>query len=238
MGAPGGIAKQRVVVVGSQGRMGRRTIAALSGTEDLVVVGTVSRGESLAAKLGDVQPDVAIDFTSPEAVARNAAEILRAGVRPVIGTTGLSLEARAELVDLSRQLKIGGLIAPNFSIGAVLMIEIAAWLARHYEAAEIVEYHHPGKKDAPSGTSLATRERIGSTRMGLPGSSQSPAPIHSVRLAGYLARQEVHFGALGERVSIAHEATDRECYMPGVLLACRRVCELNEVVVGLETLLQ
>ncbi|MGE3165291.1 MAG: 4-hydroxy-tetrahydrodipicolinate reductase [Planctomycetota bacterium] len=232
-------APRAVLLVGADGRMGRQVIRALERAADLELVGTVVRGESLAAKVAETKPQIAVDFALAEGLADRVDLLLRNGVHPVVGTTGLAANDRDRLVGLARELRVGGVLASNFSIGAVLMVELAGRLARHFDAAEVVETHHPGKKDAPSGTALITRDRIAAAwaEVGLAATAKHPVPVHSVRLDGFLARQEVHFGAPGERVTVAHEAIDRECYMPGVLLACRRVHALEELVIGLDSLL-
>jgi len=221
----------RVLVIGAQGRMGRASVAAVREAGDLVLAGTLVRGQDLGTVVRDLCPDVAIDFTEPGSVARHLACLIEARVHPVIGTTGLGAAERQAAVARSRELRLGGLVAANFSIGAVLCMQLARLAARHLGPVEIVETHHPAKKDAPSGTALATRELLSG------GAHRGDIPIHSLRLPGFLARQEVILGGHGERVALTHEAIDRSCYLPGVILACRKVRDLPEVMIGLESLL-
>ena len=157
-----------------------------------------------------------------------------AGVHPVIGTTGLSDADLQSARTRSRERRLGGLIAPNFALGAVLMMEFAARAARYLSQIEISEYHHTGKLDAPSGTSLMPRRKIAAALR----DPEREIPIHSVRLDGFLASQEVFLGGDGERLTLRHDSIDRRCFMPGVLLAIRRVAGLPELVVGLENLLE
>jgi len=262
----------RVVVTGAYGRMGREVIKAVWNTEDLELVGAVdSRGEEvdvgslieagetgiiiekdLEVLLNRIRPDVAVDFTVPQAVYQNTMTCLNHGVRPVVGTTGMDSGQIQEIINLSQKLGIGGLIAPNFAIGAVLMIKFAAEAARHLPHVEIVELHHDQKLDAPSGTAIKTAEAIieqrGDFQQGLPAESENIAGvrggklsggirIHSVRLPGLVAHQEVIFGGLGQTLTIRHDSITRESFMPGVLLAIRKVVQLERVVYGLDKLL-
>ncbi|MEE8142477.1 MAG: dihydrodipicolinate reductase C-terminal domain-containing protein [Planctomycetota bacterium] len=224
--------KQRVMVVGALGRMGRTVVEAVEGAEDLQVCSTVDIGQNLVREIQRQAPQVAVDFTTPAVVEGNLRHYLEQGVHPVVGTTGLSPQALQELCAQAKSTQLGGIVAPNFAIGAVLMMELARQAARHLQNVEILEYHHPGKLDAPSGTALLTREKLSAE---LPEGHE--VSIHSVRLPGFLAHQEVIFGGAGERLSIRHDSLDRSCFMPGVLLAIRRVPQLKELVVGLENLL-
>lgn len=212
--------------------MGSATVQAVAKAEGLALVGTVGRGQPLAAVLEELRPQVAVDFTEPAVVEQHLETLIEHQVCPVVGTTGLSDEARERLTLASRERQLGGLIAPNFAIGAVLMMQLAAQAARWLPDAEIVEAHHTAKKDAPSGTALLTRQRLQAAS-----AVERAIPIHSVRLPGYVASQQVIFGGAGERLTIAHDTIDRECFMPGVVLACRTVPSLSEIAFGLETLL-
>ncbi len=222
----------RVLVIGAAGRMGRSVVEAVGAAPDLELAATVDPRDDLIAELRRSRAQVAVDFTTPQAVRTHLLALLEERVHPVIGTTGLPAELIAEARERSRRMRLGGVIAPNFALGAVLMIELARQAARYLPAAEIVEYHHAQKLDSPSGTSLRTRTALEEALPGRP-----PVPIHSVRLPGFLAHQEVILGGEGERLSIRHDTLDRKCYMPGVLLAIRRVRDLREIAVGLEHLL-
>jgi len=212
----------RVAVAGAAGRMGRTTCAAIEGADDLALVARAGRGDALASALAGA--DVLVDFTRPDAVLGNVAAALEAGVHAVIGTTGYDAGALRALAAGAAPRVFA---APNFAIGAVLMMRFAAEAARHMAAAEIVELHHPAKLDAPSGTARRTAELMG-----------GEVPIHSVRLPGIVADQEVVLGDQGQTLTIRHATTDRTSFMPGVLLAVRRVATLPESpVVGLEHLL-
>jgi 4-hydroxy-tetrahydrodipicolinate reductase len=214
----------RVAVAGAAGRMGQAVCAAVEGAEDLELSGRAdpALGTELAAVLGDA--DVVVDFTRPDQALDNARACLEAAVHVVIGTTGFDLDG---LREAARGARANAFVAPNFAIGAVLMIRFAAEAAHHMEAAEIIEYHHPAKLDAPSGTAKRTAELM-----------DGEVPIHSVRLPGIVADQEVIFGGEAQTLTIRHATTDRTSFMPGVLLAVRRVADLPQSpVVGLERLL-
>jgi 4-hydroxy-tetrahydrodipicolinate reductase len=221
----------RVAVSGAAGRMGEAVCAAVEGAGDMELVGRAD--PVLGSSLEEVLPDaeVVVDFTRPDTALENALACLRAGVHVVIGTTGFDhtpLE-HAQASDGSSSANV--LIAPNFAIGAVLMMRFAAEAARHMEKAEIVELHHDGKLDAPSGTAALTAQLMAAA------SGKEP-PIHSVRLPGLVAHQEVILGDLGQTLTIRHDSISRESFMPGVLLAVRRVPTLEQpLVIGLEQLL-
>jgi 4-hydroxy-tetrahydrodipicolinate reductase len=216
----------RVGVAGAAGRMGIAACAAISLAEDLDLCGRADPqlGVSLEQILGDC--DVVVDFTQPDVALENALACLAAGVHVVIGTTGF---------DVAALEGVGGanaFFAPNFAIGAVLMMRFAAEASRHMAAAEIIELHHDGKLDAPSGTAARTAALMAQA------SGRPAPPIHSVRLPGLLANQEVILGDLGQTLTIRHDTISRESFMPGVLLAVRRVATLpRSPVVGLEALL-
>ena len=215
----------RVAVAGAAGRMGTAVCEAVEGADGLTLAGRAdpALGTSVADVLGDA--DVLVDFTQPESALPNAREAVAAGVHVVIGTTGFDLD------DLAGLSGANVLVAPNFAIGAVLMMRFAAEAAALMPSAEIVELHHDKKLDAPSGTAARTAELMKD-------SSGNDVPIHSVRLPGLVAHQEVIFGGTGETLTIRHDALDRSSFMPGVLLAIRRVGDLpTSPVVGLENLL-
>ena len=218
----------RVAVAGAAGRMGRAVCAAVEAADDMELSGRAD--PSLGSTLADVLPsaDVVVDFTTPDAALGNALECLAAGVHVVIGTTGFD---QAPLQDAARASAGNVLIAPNFAIGAVLMMRFAAEAARHFPKAEIIELHHDRKLDAPSGTAARTAALMRPAMNG-------EVPIHSVRLPGLVAHQEVIFGGLDETLTIRHDSLSRESFMPGVLAAVRVVPTLPEpVVIGLEHVL-
>jgi 4-hydroxy-tetrahydrodipicolinate reductase len=221
----------RVVVAGAAGRMGETVCAAVQGAEDLELVGRAD--PLLGSSLEQVLPgaEVVVDFTQPDSALENARTCLRAGAHVVIGTTGFDPSPLIEEAARERP-RANVLIAPNFAIGAALMMRFASEAARHMAKAEIIELHHDGKLDAPSGTAARTAELMAAA-----GGHEAPA-IHSVRLPGLVAHQEVIFGDLGQTLTIRHDSISRESFMPGVLLAVRRVGGLPEpVVIGLESLL-
>ena len=217
----------RVAVAGAAGRMGQTVCAAVQSAPDLELTGRAD--PALNAPLVDVlaDADVLVDFTVPTSAVANAREAVAAGVHVVIGTTGFD---PSELDDLEGA-GANVFIAPNFAIGAVLMMQFAAQAARHMAKAEIIELHHDRKVDAPSGTAARTAALMGAV-------SGNTPPIHSIRLPGLVAHQEVILGDVGQTLTIRHDSTDRESFMPGVLLAIRRVGGLTgSPVVGLEHLL-
>lgn len=211
--------------------------------------------ENLAEALRSSGAQVAVDFSTPQAVRGNIQTMLDAGVAPVIGTTGLKEDDLVAIDAASRAASVPVFIAPNFAIGAVLMMRFAAECSKLFEQAEIIEYHHEKKLDAPSGTAFKTAQMMraardtdfthvggdeesdGSAAPGARGGEMGGVAIHSVRLPGYLAHQEVIFGMPGQTLSIRHDTITRECYMPGVLLAVKRVRELKGLTYGLEHLL-
>lgn len=263
----------KVLVTGAYGKMGREVVKSVLRAEDIELVGAVDGvGEGtdagLLAEAGNtgvlietnleevitrVRPDVAVDFTNPHAVYDNAMIYLKHRVRPVIGTTGLSPEQIHDIIEYSEKFGIGGLIAPNVAIGALLMMKFAAEASRYLPNVEIIELHHNQKLDAPSGTAIKTAEAIIEQRgtqihqgsateverlAGARGGEfDGGIRIHSVRLPGLVAHQEVIFGGLGETLTIRHDSISRESFMPGVLLGIRRVMRLESVVYGLDRLL-
>jgi 4-hydroxy-tetrahydrodipicolinate reductase len=257
----------RVLLSGS-GKMGRTVIDGLAGEHDLEVVGSVDKlgtskelvtgdGRALplftdaASAVGALKPDVVIDFTHAAWTPELMKAALPQGVRPVIGTTGLPQAYVDALAVECRERKLGGVIAANFAIGAVLMMHMARIAAKHFESAEIIELHHDQKVDAPSGTAIATARGMIEGRGGRPfGRNEpeaTPVPgtragsvdgisIHSVRLPGLVAHQEVIFGATGQTLTIRHDSS-RDAYVPGVLLAVREVMRRQELVIGLGALM-
>jgi len=248
--------------------MGREVVKAVSAEEDLRLVGAfdvASIGADVGAlagvatcgvsvqtlnetTLGDARPDVLVDFTAASAAFDNARKAISLGISPVIGTTGMSDDEVALLRTSASDARVGAIYAPNFSIGAVLMMVLAGQAARFLKSAEIIELHHDGKRDAPSGTAKLTAERIadvwgepvGSSEGGtMParGESINGIQVHSVRLPGLVAHQEVIFGGTGQILTIRHDSLDRSSFMPGVLMAIRRVRQLVGLTVGLDSLL-
>jgi 4-hydroxy-tetrahydrodipicolinate reductase len=219
----------RVVVAGAAGRMGATTCDAIDGADDLELAGRAdpSLGDELGDLVGDA--DVVVDFTTPDAAPQNVLTCLDAGVHVVVGTSGFDHQP---LREAAAGAGSNVLIVPNFAIGAVLMMRFAAEAAAHMPEAEIVELHHAGKVDAPSGTAKRTAELIADA------GGNVHEPIHSVRLPGLVAHQEVILGAEGQTLSIRHDSIDRSSFMPGVLLAARGVGDLpDRFTVGLEALL-
>jgi 4-hydroxy-tetrahydrodipicolinate reductase len=257
--AAGADGPTRVAVAGAAGRMGATVCDAVRGADDMELVARADPelGVSLTEALADGRPDVLVDFTIPSTAVANAHEAVAAGVHVVIGTTGFAPGALDDL----RGAGANVFVAPNFAIGAVLMMQFAATAARHMRAAEIIELHHDGKLDRPSGTAARTAalmraavaEQAGAAAEGAGGVAAEEAggvaaeeaggvaaevPIHSVRLPGLVAHQEVILGDVGQTLTIRHDSVDRVSFMPGVLLAVRRVGSLPESpLFGLEHLL-
>lgn len=254
----------RVLVSGAAGRMGSEVVRAVTAADGMEVVAEVDPNyeacavddvpctADLAAAIEQAKPDVMIDFTRPDTVAENVRIALAAGVDCVVGTTGLSEDT---LATLAAQGAPGTCLffAPNFAIGAVLMMQFAEHAARFMPYAEIIELHHDKKLDAPSGTAVRTARLIAFGRTEAPhvpgaeteldgmegarGAFVDGVPVHSVRLPGLVAHQEVLFGGQGQTLSIRHDSIDRTCFMPGVILAVRSVGDLSGLIVGLENLL-
>lgn len=248
--------------------MGREVLTAVSRESDMDPVGCVDLlstedhisipgsdklipfGQDAGAMIKRVLPDVIVDFTSADWTPKLAKEAIADGVRMVIGTTGLSQAFIKELETEANKKKVGVVVAPNFALGAVLMQYMAAVAARFFSHAEIIELHHEGKIDSPSGTSIATARAMAQahegafavpvslkeTIKGTRGATESNVTIHSVRLPGLVAHQQVMFGGPGETLTIRHDTTHRESFMPGVLLAVREVMQRNEFVYGLDRL--
>jgi 4-hydroxy-tetrahydrodipicolinate reductase len=242
----------RVIVSGAAGRMGSMVCAAIPGQEDLELVGRFDPADAAGspadpADLPDA--DVVVEFTNPDVVIANLARWQERGWHAVVGTSGFTDERVAQVRSIFGDGPPNCLIVPNFSIGAVLAMRFAAEAAPHFPAAEVIELHHDAKADAPSGTAIATAGRIAAAApqsravesselvAGARGASVDGVPVHSVRLAGLVAHQEIILGGTGETLSIRHDTTDRQAFLPGVLLGVRRVHELPGVSVGLEALL-
>lgn len=258
----------RVAVAGASGRMGREVVKLVLGDPDLELAAAVARSAGpvdagrmvglepcevqvtpdLEAALAETKPDVLVDFTTPQSVVNHTRLSIHYGVRPVIGTTGFTPEQIAELDKQCREKGIGGLIAPNFSIGVILMMRFAAQAAKYFPHVEIIEYHGDHKLDAPSGTSIKTAELIAQNREelrqgnpnehetleGARGGYYNGFRIHSVRLPGVFAQQEVVFGVYGQSLKIRHDSYERAGYMPGVKVAVQKVMETTGMVYGFE----
>jgi len=216
----------KVIVNGAKGKMGQEVVKAIQKEADLALVGQTDLGDDLAKAIKSTQAEVVVDFTHPRSVMENVRTILENGAHGVIGTTGLTKENLEEIKKLCEKNKVSCLVAPNFAIGAVLMMQFAKEAIKYFPQAEIIEMHHESKADKPSGTALKTMEAMG-----------KEVPIHSVRLPGLVAHQEVIFGGLGQTLTIRHDSLSRESFMPGVMLAIRKVKTLNGLVYGLEKIL-
>lgn len=241
----------RVAVLGANGRMGSEVVRAVAAADGLELAGCFDVDDTI--DLSGV--DVAVDFTSPDAVMGNLRTCIDAGVHVVVGTTGFDEARLAELRGwLADAPSVGVLVAPNFGIGAVLMMQFAAQAARFFDSVEIVELHHPGKADAPSGTARRTAQLVAAARRaagsapmpdatstaleGARGADVDGVRVHAVRLAGLVAHQEVLLGGSGESLTVRHDSYDRASFMPGVLLGVREVAARPGLTVGLETLLE
>jgi 4-hydroxy-tetrahydrodipicolinate reductase len=243
----------RVGVLGARGRMGAEVCRVVDAADDLELVAMIDQGDGLFSAL-DAGAEVVVDFTTPDVVLDNLHWCIDQGLNVVVGTTGFT-EHRLERVRtwLSRKPEVGVIIAPNFAVGAVLMMQFAERAARFFPSVEIIEQHHPNKVDAPSGTALQTAARVAAARSaaglgeppdattdempGARGATVEGVRVHSVRAAGLLAHQEVLFGTTGETLTIRHDSYDRAAFMPGVLLAIRSVIDRPGLTVGLDTLL-
>jgi len=239
-----------VLVNGASGRMGQHVCAAVSADPELQLVAKTGVDDQLSDVIQKSKADVVVDFTDASVAFVNTATIIEANARPVIGTSGLTQQQVTELAKLCEAKNLGGIIAPNTSIGAIMMMRLAQLAVQQFPNVEIIEMHHDGKKDSPSGTAIKTAEMLAEARNelielkpskeiipGARGASHESIPIHAVRLPGLVAHQEVIFGNTGETLTIRHDSINRECFMPGVLLACKKVMELNHLVYGLDQLI-
>lgn len=264
------MSKIRVLVSGASGRMGREVVKAVLADAEVELVGAVDRSgvgkdvgtligqestgviiqEDLAVAIELVKPQVVVDFTNPASVMNNTRQIIQAKVHAVVGTTGLAPENLAELKKLSEQSGANVLIAPNFAVGALLMMRFAAQAAQFFPGVEIIELHHDQKLDAPSGTAIKTAELIMAGRSdnnanvigeekikGVRGGEMGGIHLHSVRLPGLIAHQEVIFGGEGQTLTIRHDSISRESFMPGVLLAVKKISERPGLTYGLDQML-
>lgn len=255
----------KVLVNGALGRMGSEVVKKVTAENDLTIAavvdikpGTITVDENvyqvttdLVAAIKETKPDVVVDFTRPDVVMDNLRKVLALGVRAVVGTTGFSDADLQEVDSLAKANNTALLIAPNFALGAVVMMKLACEAAKYFPHVEIIEKHHDKKLDAPSGTAIITAQKISEVRAtmqqgnpdeketmpGARGADYEGMKIHSVRLPGYVASQEVIFGGQGEVLRISTEPINRECYMPGVALGCRKIMDKQGLVYGLDKLL-
>ena len=240
----------KVAVLGAKGRMGATTVGAINEAADLELVAALDLGDDLNV-LVTSGAEVVVDFTHPDSVMGNLEFAINHGVNVVVGTTGFDATKLKSIEGwLANHPKVGALVAPNFGLGAVLMMQFAAQASKYFESVEIIELHHPNKADAPSGTASRTAELISEARAsvnkeampdatssGLPGArgaTVGDVPVHSVRLRGLVAHQEVILGDLGETLTIRHDSIDRTGFMPGVLLGVRKVVATPGLTFGLE----
>lgn len=248
----------KVAVCGALGKMGKEVCNAVLECSDTELAAKIDiAGDDTYKSIGEAcksaKIDVLVDFTQPKYIYENAKYCINNGIKIVIGTTGLSDEQIDELKKLSAEKQTGCFIAPNFSTGAVLMMMFAKQAAKYFDNAEIIELHHNRKKDAPSGTAIKTAAMMAEENSDFTagncaetetikgargGNSYSNIHIHSVRMPGYMASQEVLFGSFGQVLTIRHDSTDRKCYMPGVLLAVKHVADKNDFVYGLDNIMQ
>ena len=239
-----------VAVLGARGRMGSEVVKAVEAAEGLALVAALDMGDSLEQLKGSAA-HVVVDFTTPDSVMANLEFLIDNGINVVVGTTGFDDSKLATVKGwLAANPSVGVLIAPNFAIGAVLMMEFAAKAARYFESAEVIELHHPAKVDAPSGTAARTAELMGAARKeaglgampdatttsldGARGAVVAGIPVHSVRARGLVAHQEVLFGGLGETLTIRHDSIDRAGFMPGVILGIRKIVNTPGLTHGLD----
>ena len=244
------MSKLKVGVLGAKGRMGATVCEAITASSDCELVSALDINDDLMALVAS-GAQVVVDFTTPDSVPTNLKFLAANNIHAVVGTTGFDAD---KLAVVEKQFAAGEanvVIAPNFGLAAVLMMQFAAQAAPHFESVEIIELHHPRKADAPSGTARRTAEMIADARSGMPampdatsdllpgarGANVSGIPVHSVRLQGLVAHQEIMFGGPGESLTIRHDSYDRESFMPGVLLAVRKVSQTPGLTYGLEHLL-
>lgn len=245
-----------VAVCGANGKMGQEVVKAVEADDNMTLVAKIDIKDGEFATIKDaknsVKIDVLVDFTQPKSIYENVLYCLNNGINIVIGTTGLSDEEIDELKNLAQKTGLGCLIAPNFSTGAVLMMKFAQMASKYFDNAEIIELHHNQKKDAPSGTAVKTAlmmagentnfttgncQEVETIKGARGANSYNNIHIHSVRMPGYIASQEVIFGASGQILTIRHDSMNRECYMDGVLRAVRYVNENHNFIYGLENIL-
>ena len=240
-----------VIVNGARGKMGALASETLAQHPDFHLVACLGREDDLQRAIRETKAQIVIDLTTANSVYENTLTIIANNAHPVIGASGLTPTQIEELQRLCSEKKLGGIVVPNFSIGAVLMMRFAEIAARYFPEVEIVEAHHQQKVDAPSGTAMKTAELIHAARRcdkqqlpltelipGARGATYHGIPIHSLRLPGILARQQVIFGGIGETLTLSHDSIDRASFMPGLVLACQYVQKTNTLCYGLEHVLE
>ncbi len=240
----------RVIVNGAKGRMGRESVKAIKAEPDMELVAETDMGDDLSAIIADTKAQVVVDFTTPAVAMQMVNTIINSGAGAVVGTTGFTPKDIRDLEDACQGRKPAVLVAPNFSIGALLLMKLSEFAAPHMPQAEIIELHHDKKMDSPSGTAVKTAEMIDAARKAAGKSNQPVHPddeargqtvcntqTHSVRLQGLLAHQEVIFGGPGQTLTIRHDSIDRSSFMPGVVMAVRAVVEHEGLIYGLDRIL-
>ncbi len=239
-----------VIVNGARGKMGTIASATIDKHPEFTLLAKLSREDNLEKSLQELKPQIVVDLTTAESVYENTKTIINNNACPVIGTSGLLDEQIHYLQQLAAEKRIGGIIVPNFSIGAILMMQFAKFAAKLMPEVEIIEAHHQQKIDSPSGTALKTADMIAAARRESPlkletreivenarGAEYKDINIHSIRLPGYLANQQVIFGNIGETLNICHNSIDRSSFMPGLIMACQAVTKQNSILYGLESLI-
>ncbi|KTC64675.1 dihydrodipicolinate reductases (plasmid) [Legionella adelaidensis] len=242
--------KKKIIVNGSYGKMGSLACETLKKNADFEIVAETGSKDNLLQCIQKTLPDIVLDLTRADCAYENALTVVNAGVSPVIGTSGLLPDQVNHLKSICDEKKLGGIIVPNFSIAAVLMMHFAKLAAQFLPEVEIIEAHHQQKQDAPSGTAIKTAEMIAAGRKdlknkleikevipGVRGGMHQEINIHSLRLPGVLAEQQVIFGSVGETLTLKHTSIDRSSFMPGVVLACQQVTQLKSLCYGLEYVL-
>lgn len=241
----------RVMVNGYKGKMGSEAVLAIEAQSDMVLVAKTTRGDNLAKEITTHKVDVVLDVTHPESVRNNVEIILNSGAHAVVGTTGLTKQDLEDIHELALSHKKACLVCPNFSIGAILMMRFAAQASKYLPDVEIIEYHHNKKADAPSGTSIKTAELIAAAchtvnetplheKLAIPGvrgGRHKNIPIHSVRIPGVIADEDVIFGGLDQSLTLSHRTLSRKSFMPGILLTLREALNREGLIYGLENIL-
>ncbi|MFA5927710.1 MAG: 4-hydroxy-tetrahydrodipicolinate reductase [Candidatus Margulisiibacteriota bacterium] len=217
----------KVIVNGAKGRMGQEVVKAVSADKELELVAALDLGDDLGQKIKETKAQVVVDFTIPDTRMKNIEAIINNGAKAVVGTTGFTPDDLKTIEKWCADKKGAVLIAPNFAIGAVLLMQFAKEAIKYMPNAEIIELHHDKKLDAPSGTAIKTRELMGNPNI----------PIHSVRLPGLVAHEEVIFGGLGQTLTIRHDSISRESFMPGVVMAVKKMIDKQGLIYGLEKII-
>ncbi len=240
----------KIIINGAFGKMGSMLSETLKNRSDFLLQAQCGRGDDLDSAIKKHCPDIVVDLTNAQSACRNTQIIINNNVKPLIGTSGLNKEQIEEFQNICHQKKLGGIIAPNFSIGVVLLMKYSQAIAHYYPQVEIVEMHHDRKKDAPSGTAIKTAEMIAETDcktqpaihseemiLGATGCRYQNIAIHSLRLPGFVARQDVIFSDQGETLTLSHNLIDRKAMLPGIFLSLAKIQTLDHLVYGLENLI-